>query len=200
MKKSLAWLTKLSITKKVMLGLGTLFVLSTAANAPQADLSTQSISNAGNAPAAVQKAAIKPAVTTKFSVETVSIPFTSTTVEDATLAKGTSKITTAGVAGSKTLTYKVTYTDGKQTAKELVSTKVDKEPVTQVTSIGTHVAQKPACTNGSYINTAGVTVCRPVQSISIPAGATAKCADGSFSFSLTHSGTCSHHGGVSVWY
>jgi hypothetical protein len=183
-----------------MLGLGTLFVLSTAANAPQADLSTQSINNAGKAPAAVQRATPKPVVTTKFSIEKESIPYTSTTVKDATLAKGTSKVTTAGIPGSKTVTYKVTYTDGKQTSKELVSTKVDQEPVAQVTSIGTYVAQRPTCANGTYINTASVTVCRPVQSVSIPAGASAKCADGSYSFSLSHSGTCSHHGGVSVWY
>lgn len=31
-------------------------------------------------------------------------------------------------------------------------------------------------------------------------GATAKCADGTYSFSAHHSGTCSHHGGVAVWY
>jgi hypothetical protein len=32
-----------------------------------------------------------------------------------------------------------------------------------------------------------------------PPGATARCNDGSYSFSATHSGTCSHHGGVAVW-
>ncbi len=32
-----------------------------------------------------------------------------------------------------------------------------------------------------------------------PAGATAKCRDGTLSFSQHHQGTCSHHGGVSVW-
>ena len=32
-----------------------------------------------------------------------------------------------------------------------------------------------------------------------PPGATAKCRDGSYSFSQHHSGTCSHHGGVAVW-
>jgi hypothetical protein len=33
-----------------------------------------------------------------------------------------------------------------------------------------------------------------------PAGAaTAKCKDGSMSFSKHHSGTCSHHGGVAQW-
>jgi Protein of unknown function (DUF3761) len=29
-----------------------------------------------------------------------------------------------------------------------------------------------------------------------PAGATARCADGTYSFSQHRSGTCSHHGGV----
>jgi hypothetical protein len=32
-----------------------------------------------------------------------------------------------------------------------------------------------------------------------PAGATAKCKDGSYSMSKGHSGACSHHGGVANW-
>jgi hypothetical protein len=32
-----------------------------------------------------------------------------------------------------------------------------------------------------------------------PPGATARCADGTFSYSQHHSGTCSHHGGVATW-
>ncbi|MFJ9413329.1 DUF3761 domain-containing protein [Streptomyces sp. NPDC101227] len=31
-------------------------------------------------------------------------------------------------------------------------------------------------------------------------GATARCRDGSLSYSAHHQGTCSHHGGVAVWY
>ena len=34
---------------------------------------------------------------------------------------------------------------------------------------------------------------------SVPAGATARCRDGTYSFSQHRSGTCSHHGGVAVW-
>lgn len=33
-----------------------------------------------------------------------------------------------------------------------------------------------------------------------PAGVTAKCNDGTYSYSLHHSGTCSHHGGVAIFY
>ena len=32
-----------------------------------------------------------------------------------------------------------------------------------------------------------------------PPNATAKCKDGTFSMSQTHSGACSHHGGVATW-
>lgn len=39
----------------------------------------------------------------------------------------------------------------------------------------------------------------PIQSSSVPAGATAICKDGSYSFSTSRSGTCSHHGGVATW-
>lgn len=33
-----------------------------------------------------------------------------------------------------------------------------------------------------------------------PAGAAARCRDGTFSFSQSRSGTCSHHGGVGRWF
>jgi hypothetical protein len=34
---------------------------------------------------------------------------------------------------------------------------------------------------------------------SAPPGATARCNDGTYSYSQHHQGTCSHHGGVAVW-
>ena len=36
--------------------------------------------------------------------------------------------------------------------------------------------------------------------LSVPAGATAKCRDGTYSQAKNHRGACSHHGGVAVWY
>jgi hypothetical protein len=43
-------------------------------------------------------------------------------------------------------------------------------------------------------------VCSPYSSPSgPPAGATAKCNDGTYSFSQHRSGTCSGHGGVAEW-
>lgn len=50
-----------------------------------------------------------------------------------------------------------------------------------------------------YTNVDGKKVHRPVHSKTTPAGATARCGDGTYSFSQHTNGTCSHHGGVSSW-
>jgi len=47
-----------------------------------------------------------------------------------------------------------------------------------------------------YTNVSGHRVHRPVFSPTRPYGATAHCADGSWSFSEHTRGTCSHHGGA----
>ena len=52
---------------------------------------------------------------------------------------------TPGVAGVKTLTYEVTYSDGTETARKLVSDVVTTKPVEQVTAVGTKVKQQPQC-------------------------------------------------------
>jgi hypothetical protein len=51
-----------------------------------------------------------------------------------------------------------------------------------------------------YTNAYGERVRRPTFSESgPPAGASAQCRDGSYSFSQSRRGTCSHHGGVARW-
>jgi hypothetical protein len=51
-----------------------------------------------------------------------------------------------------------------------------------------------------YTNSDGHQVHSPAYSSGcVPAGATALCGDGTYSFSQHRSGTCSHHGGVSKW-
>jgi hypothetical protein len=60
-------------------------------------------------------------------------------------------------------------------------------------------AQARGCGSGYYLNSRGNCVPRPVQSSTVPEGATAQCRDGSYSFSQSRRGTCSHHGGVARW-
>jgi hypothetical protein len=59
---------------------------------------------------------------------------------------------------------------------------------------------EPKCAdNGTYVNSKGETVKRPENCSSAPQGATAQCRDGTYSFSRSRRGTCSHHGGVAKW-
>jgi hypothetical protein len=55
--------------------------------------------------------------------------------------------------------------------------------------------------HAGYINSKGNWVPSPTHTSNgkAPKGATARCADGSYSFSQSHRGTCSHHGGVTEW-
>lgn len=63
-------------------------------------------------------------------------------------------------------------------------------------------AQQTELSNqNTYTNVDGNTVHSPAYSEtgSVPAGATARCGNGTYSFSQNHSGTCSHNGGVAEW-
>lgn len=51
-----------------------------------------------------------------------------------------------------------------------------------------------------YTNSYGNRVQSPTYYDSKPPGATALCRDGTYSFSQSRRGTCSHHGGVARWY
>lgn len=51
-----------------------------------------------------------------------------------------------------------------------------------------------------YTNTYGNRVQSPTHYSSRPTGATALCRDGTYSFSQSRRGTCSHHGGVAKWF
>jgi hypothetical protein len=53
-----------------------------------------------------------------------------------------------------------------------------------------------ACRPGYYENVSHHCVKRPGRS---PIGATARCRDGTYSYSEHAPGTCSHHGGVARW-
>jgi Rieske Fe-S protein len=58
----------------------------------------------------------------------------------------------------------------------------------------------PLSNDNTYINSQGNEVHSPAFAPSQPAGASALCGDGTYSFSQSRRGTCSHHGGVVEWY
>jgi len=62
----------------------------------------------------------------------------------------------------------------------------------------TPVVERPG---PGYVNSRGEWVPSPSRTANDnpPPGASARCRDGTFSFSRSRSGTCSHHGGVAEW-
>jgi hypothetical protein len=86
--------------------------------------------------------AASPTIVTRTVIEKQAIPFATKRVSDSTLLKGTTKVKTRGVAGIRTLTYEVTFTNGVQTSKNLLRQEVTKQPVTQVIAVGTKVTQQ----------------------------------------------------------
>ena len=75
------------------------------------------------------------------------------------------------------------------------------KPINNVIPIYRPVQSHDLSNDNYYTNTAGNTVHSPAYSEdnSIPVGATAQCRDGTYSFSQSRRGTCSHHGGVASW-
>jgi len=60
---------------------------------------------------------------------------------------------------------------------------------------------QPIAQGRGYVNSQGRWVPSPTRTPDgqAPAAASAKCRDGTFSFSQSRRGTCSHHGGVAEW-
>ncbi len=74
-----------------------------------------------------------------------------------------------------------------------------KSPTSTPTPIPAATTNSGLSNNNYYTNSAGNEVHSPAYSNGVPAGATAICGDGTYSFSQSRRGTCSHHGGVSQW-
>ena len=79
--------------------------------------------------------------------ETTAVTFERVETPDPNAFVGDEKVTTPGVNGEQVTTYRVTVTDGVETARETLSTRVTREPVAAQVSVGTKA--KPAIADGS---------------------------------------------------
>jgi len=85
-----------------------------------------------------------PVVTTATETETQPILFEKQSIESNSLAKGVSRVQTAGVDGVKTITHNITFTDGVETGR--VSSEANtSNPITEVTLVGIYVEPVASC-------------------------------------------------------
>ena len=80
-------------------------------------------------------------VTVSQETQQVALAFASSQVEDAKLAKGQTKVTTKGVEGLREDVVQTITVDGQVEGTQVVSQNVVREPVTQVTAVGTKKAE-----------------------------------------------------------
>lgn len=73
----------------------------------------------------------------KEETVTESIPYSTETQNTNSLAAGKTQIKQAGQNGSKDVTYRITYIDGKEDSREAIDEKVTKEPVNEIVVKGT---------------------------------------------------------------
>jgi cytoskeletal protein RodZ len=85
------------------------------------------------------------------------------------------------------------------TAAPAPPTRATTQAAVAVSPTNSSPSQGASCPVGDYRNVDGACIQRPTQAPTAPAGATAKCVDGTYSFSQHRSGTCSGHGGVAAW-
>lgn len=76
-------------------------------------------------------------VTTKIIKQTISTDFKTVIQNDSSTLKSKSRISQNGVAGQKSVTYNVTYYDGKEVSKKVVSENVIKAPKNKIIVQGT---------------------------------------------------------------
>jgi uncharacterized protein YabE (DUF348 family) len=71
------------------------------------------------------------------STETAPLPFERVETPDPNVLEGTKTVTQPGVAGEQVSQVKVTVVDGAQTAREVLSTTVTRQPVPELVTVGT---------------------------------------------------------------
>ncbi|HWI32681.1 MAG TPA: G5 domain-containing protein [Lapillicoccus sp.] len=127
-------------------------------------------------------ATTEPEATTTVT-EVVAIPFTRQTVEDGALAKGTTLVRVAGREGSKTVTWVVRTRAGVEVGRTLSGETVTRQPVTEVTAVGTKAPAPTAASAPTPVSTttaAGSGTCDPNYSgACVPIARDVDCAGGS---------------------
>lgn len=108
-------------------------------------------------------------ITTKIENETQPIAFEKTTIEDGNLEKGKTELRTVGVEGVKTITHTIQLNDGVETGRTS-SEAITRQPVTEVTAIGTYVTPAAVATGSN---------CNVNYSGCVPNDSDVDCAGGS---------------------
>jgi len=120
---------------------------------------------------------------TRVQVEEVTevqpVDYETVETEDAEALEGERTVTQEGVEGARTTTWRVTVTDGVETAREKVSSVVSEEPVEEQVSVGTKPEPEPVA----------VEAAAPTGADGLNWAALARCESGGRPTAVSASGT-----------
>jgi len=162
MSKFNAWFKGLKLTSKVTL-IAVLSIVFLGVVGATARPSAQTNVNIGEAKSSQQEISA-PKIETKTETSAEVITFVTSNIETNSLAKGRTQIQTAGVSGTKTITYTITLTNGIETNR-ISTEEITTQPINEVVLIGTYVAP--------------VSNCDPNYSGCVPIASDVDCAGGS---------------------
>ncbi len=80
-------------------------------------------------------------ITYEDVIEVETVPFETVRQNDASIARGSEVVRTEGADGERLIFYRVTKTDGEETARERTGDMISKEPANRVILVGTRAAQ-----------------------------------------------------------
>jgi len=133
------------------------------------------------------------------STEVVDIAHGTRTEDTDTLFKGEKKVVTAGVDGSKTVTYSDVFRDGVRSQHDVTGEVVDVAPVEEVVQVGTKAKPVAVSTGSTGSSGSGGSVGGSVDSLNW--GALAQCESGGNASIVSKNGK--YHGlyqfSVSTW-
>ena len=130
-------------------------------------------------------------VTYQEKTETVKVAFEKEKKNDDKMELGETKIGTKGVDGEKQVVKRTKYVDGKKVEEKVVSEKVTKKPVNEVTLVGTKGAANTG-TAGTFTDSNGVKVA--YKELLTGSGTAYTAPAGS----STATGAPAHFGGVAI--
>ncbi|EIC77928.1 gram positive anchor [Streptococcus oralis SK100] len=113
----------------------------------------------------------EPVVTTKEETKTEEVAFQTKEVTNPDLPEGSRQVKTAGKKGVRTIVETVTYTDGKETGREVKSNTITTPAVDEVVEVGTKKVVAPVVTTKEETKTEEVAFqVKEVQNADLPEG------------------------------
>ena len=98
------------------------------------------------------------------TIPDVVVPFKTVEQKDSTLEKGKTVVKQEGKNGIATVTYTVTYTDGKETSRKEKNRVVTTKPVDKIVLVGTKVTNTPVVEKSNDATLKGLTISEGVLS------------------------------------